>query len=49
MRAKPKTVCCRLTDEKKKAFYNKCLELGKPPQKVLESYIDKLLFGNDSS
>jgi hypothetical protein len=43
MRRKPSTIGCRLTEEKKERFYNRCMELGKRPQEVLEKAIDFFL------
>ncbi len=47
MRAKPVTVGCRLTDEKKTAFYAKAKHEGKSPQDILEALIDNYLNRND--
>jgi hypothetical protein len=43
MRQKPTIAACRLTEAKKQRFYNRCKELGKRPQEVLEEAIDFFL------
>jgi hypothetical protein len=43
MRQKPKNAGCRLTEEKYRRFYNRCRELGKRPQEVLEKAVDFFL------
>jgi hypothetical protein len=43
MRQKPSIIACRLTKEKKERFYDRCKELGKQPQEVLERAVDFFL------
>lgn len=45
MRSKPVTIACRITKEKKEAFYEKVRQLGKKPQEVLYRVARKPIFG----